>query len=310
MEGIRTCWNYKSRGHPDVPCVREALFGDFCSYHYKFPHRHVVSRGIRRLWKRKQSCLKRFVRFWRFRVGLSIARRQGPVGTSEAINRTELISMEPVETIYPPYRFSFYEFLPVDEEGKNYEKGRLWVFDVRALLSLRQTMRVLHNPYTLSVLPEDILARLHDHVNWLTQRRYMLNYPTALPVPTQQQAVTSLCLLMDSYGYWTNVDWFCSMTVQTIHDFVNCLDALWMEGLGLTYAQRCAIYPPWNPDRLFLVPALRQKRLAPLLDQLIAFLITFMKAAADRELRALACVYILKALAATNTRVLGSYPWL
>ena len=295
MSGFRTCWNYKSRGHPDVPCQREALFGDFCSYHAKTPHRFSTFKRFKRLSKRKKDCLIRFIRLCRIKAGLLSARRQGLV--CPFTNRTELITMEPCETIYPPYRFSFCE------------KGLFWCFDIRSLLHGRKDGSPLRNPYTLLVLSEDILARLQTHVHWLNSRRYRLDYTAANPT-SYTQRITELCLLMDSYGYWTNVDWFLSMTVPIVHDVVNRLDALWMEEVGLTDTQRQALYPAWDPDHVHLVPKIRGTKMGPVMDQLLTFLFTFLRASPDRECRTLACVYVLKALAAVYPRVQQSYPWL
>jgi len=226
---------------------------------------------------------------------------------------TELISMDPIDTIYPPYRFSFCE------------KGLFWTFDVRALLASRSTSRdALTNPYTQIVLSEDCLAKLQNHVQWLNSRRYRLDYAVSDSnrKPTYSQRVTELCLLMDSHGYWTNVDWFNSMTPSMIHDFTNRLDSLWIEELGLTDEQREAIYPSWDPEDTYLVPPINGLRRAmaramvrfvpigPLLEQLLTFLFVFLRASPEKESRSLACVYILKALAAVNVRVINSYPWL
>jgi len=238
--------------------------------------------------------LKRFVRLWRRKAGLLAVLRQGL--NSPSINQTDLITMDPVGTIYPPYRFSFTE------------EGQRWTFDLRALLMLRQTSS-LQNPYTRSPLSEETLARLYRQVHWLTDRRYALTYPLE-GKPTPQQTITGLCLLMDSYGYWIHVEWFSTMTIDTIHDFINCLDGLWMEELGLTDAVRQVVYPEWTPAQMYLVPAMRRQRLVPLLGELIAFLTKFLTAAEDREMRSLACVYVLKALASISPRVRASYPWL
>lgn len=298
MEGLRTCWNYKSRTHPDVPCSRETLFGDFCSYHHKHPHRFMKNPRIHPTNRKRRALavLRRFARLCRVRLGLLAAKRQGL--NAPSTNQTELISMEPVETIYPPYRFSFCE------------KGFFWTFDVRALLAARSvsTAASLSNPYTCSVLSEETVDKLQKHVQWLNQRRYNLNYSvTSL---THQQKVTELCLLLDSHGYWTNVDWFCSMTVPVVHEFTNRLDALWMDELGLTDRDRLRTFPPWSPDHPYLVPLIRGGRIEPVLNQLLTFLFRFLRAAEEKEVRTLACVYVLKALASVNARVRTSYPWL
>jgi len=287
MNRVRTCWNYKSRAHPDVPCTREAQTGDYCSYHTKYPHRFSKPGSIRRLSKAKKERLRRFIRLCRVRIGLLIARRQGLL--CPPTNQTELITLEPIATLYPPYRFSFCE------------KGLFWSFDVRALVFFRQTGPLV-NPYTRNPLTEDILAKLQTHVQWLNRRHYSLDYsPT--PHQTRDQRITELCLLMDRYGYWTNVAWFSSMTVGAVHALVNQLDLLWMDELGLTDLDRQTLYPLWNPAHPYLVPLIRGTRIEAVLDQLLTFLFSFLT-------NATVCVYVLKALATVSSRVRAAYPWL
>jgi hypothetical protein len=294
MERVRKCWNSKSRTHPDVVCPRPALYGDYCSYHYKNPRCFVIDTSMISIRRRHKARLVRFVKLCRVRMGLRRARRQGLVALnpSLATNETELITMDAVATIPLPYRFSFVE------------DGKGWLFDVRALLVVDR-----RNPYTSRPFCSDVLSSLETYVAWLRRRGYVLTFIEeggGAPEPLQQR-ITELCLLIDSHGYLTNVSWFRNMTQEDVREAGEQLDALWMEQIGLTDAERRAIFPAWNSSQHSLVPPIHAHRA---LEQWTTFLLTLIRASSEKELRSLACVYTLKAMAHVCPAIQVAFSWL
>jgi len=294
----RKCWNIKSRKHPDTDCRRSASTGDYCSFHWKNPHPFVQEVDMTKLTKRRTKRLRAFVKLWKLQVGLIGIRRQGLASNdvSLANNSTELASMEPIDTIFKPFRFSFQE------------NGHLWLFDIRSLLAeRRRTEHQFSNPYTSLPISASTLLKLQGHMEWLTQRHYNIDIAAE---SQDQQKVVELCITIDSYGYWTNVNWFQFPSIGILHRFIDVLDELWMERLGLTNAQRYTIFPDWDSIEGNLVPLIRSNHLPNALNQLYTFLFVFLKAAIHKEDRVLASVYVLMALTHVSQGARQAFPWL
>jgi len=300
----RKCWNAKSRKHPDAVCSRSATFGDFCSFHYKNPRRFVREVDMSCLTKRKKARLERFAAICRLKVGLMMARRQGPAVTTVTLanNSTELASMESLETIYRPFRFSFIE------------NGNMWLFDIRTLLMEKKRVesKPFLNPYTSIPIESSTLVKLQSHMQWLLRRNYVLDYSVedTLPVgPIYQQKIMELCFLIDSHGYLTNYAWFEIPTVLLIRRYIDKLNQLWSTGLDLTNGERHTLYPSWTPGTA-LVPFIRPASSPIMLNNLLTFLLEFVKAAEEKEMRALTAVHILTALTHVSDGTRRSFPWL
>jgi len=296
---MRPCWNSKSRTHPDTCCKRPATFGDFCSFHYKNPRRfeHPVDLSTL-LTRRKKSRLERFIALCRTKIGLRAAKRQGPAfqQTSLANNPTELASMDPLTTIWPPYRFSFIE-------GTN-----IWLFDVRSLLAEKRRLgeKPFTNPYTSVPISSPTLTRLQEHVQWLTRRRYSFDSTVleGVLVQTHVQKIVELCLLIDSHGYLTNVAWFELGTVPKVQQFVHYLNLQWSE-LSLT-TQRTFVPSPQTS----LVTFHSTPHVSNAMNQVYTKLIEFLTNIPLKEDKAIATVYILRALVQVSGAARLAFPWL
>ena len=299
---LRACWNSKSRKHPDTNCRRSATNGEFCYFHWKNPRRFVAPVDMTKLSKRRTTRLRNFLHLCRVKVGLRLARRQGLAAANPTLahNETELASLDDTDMIPAAYRFSFVE------------AGHLWLFDVRSLIAERRRVEQnsFNNPYTSVPIAAAILIKLRSHVEWLNQRRYPLDFEiTDLQTPFQQKIV-ELCFLIDSHGYLTNVAWFNLNSISAVHRFIDQLDDLWEERLGLTNQQRLTIFPEWDSAEHHLVPLIRSNHLPSAMNQLITFLLVFLKGAATKEDRALAAVYVLTALTHVNAGARQAFPWL
>jgi len=249
-----------------------------------------------KLSKRRLKRLQAFVILCKIKLGLIGARRQGLAfnDTTLANNSTELASMDPVDIISKPFRFSFLE------------NGHLWLFDIRALLTERNRVEnAFNNPYTSLPVAAGTLLRLRIQVDWLRRRRYFLD---AANEPQEEHKLLDLCYAIDSYGYLTNVNWFKFPSIAVLHRFVDTLDELWAHRLGLTNQQRFTIFPDW--DSSHLVPLIRSNHLSSALHQLYTFLFVFIKAAANKEDRVLASVYVLMALTHVSQGANIAFPWL
>jgi len=246
------------------------------------------------LTRRKKSRLQRFIALCRTKIGLRAAKRQGPAfqQTNLANNPTELASMDPLFTVWPPYRFSFIE-------GTN-----IWLFDVRSLLTEKK--RLGEKPFTSVPISSQTLTRLQTHVQWLTRRRYSFDSTVleGVVVSSHLQKIVELCLLIDSHGYLTNVAWFELATVPKVQQFVNYLNYQWSE-LPLT-TQRTFVPSPQTT----LVTFHSTPHTANALNQVYTKLIEFLTNIPLKEDRAIATVYILRAIVQVSGPARLAFPWL
>jgi len=300
---MRSCWNIKSRPHPDTGCTRNATHGDFCSLHYKNPRRFAKPVDLTLLRPKQVDRLRRFLNRCRIKIGLLRVKRQGLASsvTTLANNATELISMDDVISIPVHFRFSFLE------------QPHRWLFDIRSLVQERQRLtesgKAFKNPYTSSPLSPETLESIQKHIHWLHSRRYILTADTVEHVSYEQKAV-ELCFLIDSHGYLTNIRWFLTMSLPSIHRFTETINDLWTESLGLTDEERLAIYPDWQTNSTYLIIPYQTMNLIKALDHLLTSLITFLKAGTLRESRGLAAVYIVTALTTVSSGARRAFPFL
>ena len=301
----RKCWNIKSRKHPDVPCTRSAHHEfEYCSLHYKNPRPFSKPCDTDLLRPKQKARLRRFVALCKIVQGLIQTRRQG-YGITEpslANNPTELISMELTETIPIYFRFSIVE------------DNRLWLFDIRSLVAEQKraldSKAVFKNPYTSIQFTPDCLDRLEDCLAWLDTRSYPCRTETAVVHESYEQKLVELCYLIDSYGYLTNIHWFTHMHIVNVNQFIDVINDLWNESLGLTDAQRFEIVPTWTPASLGLMEPIVAPSRDKALDSLSTTLLVLLKAAPQRESRGLMAVYIVTALANICPGAARAFPWL
>jgi hypothetical protein len=301
----RKCWNIKSRNHPDVPCTR-SVFNDaeYCSLHYKNPRPFSKPCDMNLLRPKQKARLRRFVGLCKIVQGLAQVRRQGYAVTDPSLanNPTELISMESTDTIPIYFRFSILE------------DNRLWLFDIRSLVAEQRRVAdskvSFKNPYTSIQFTVSCLDRLEDCLSWLETRSYPCRTETVITHESYEQKLVELCYLIDSYGYLTNIYWFTHMHTVNVNQFIEVMNDMWCETLGLTDTQRLEIVPTWTPARGGLLDPLTTSNRDKALDTLSTTLLVLLKASPVRESRGLMAVYIVTALANICPGAARAFPWL
>jgi hypothetical protein len=299
---LRSCWNIQSKKHPDVKCKRTAVFGDFCSLHYKNPTRFKKKSSIEHISNKHISLLQRFQKKSRVFLGLKAFESQGPATylPEIATNDTEIATLDPVHSIPRVYRFSF-------KEGVS----QIWLFDIRSLLAEKVRAGIpFKNPYTGVMLSEKTLFTLQSRINWLHRRGYLLEYSLEdTGQNTETHQVVQLCLFIDAHGYLTNTQWFENLSLEDIKTFLTYLEELWEYRLGLTISQKREIIPSWNPSQS-LTPNIRSQSRISAFKQFIQFLLRFVQSSEVKETRTLLCMYILISLCNVSHNCRQTYPWL
>jgi hypothetical protein len=100
------------------------------------------------------------------------------------------------------------------------------------------------------------------------------------------------------------------MSLPSINRFIETINDLWTESLGLTDQERLAIYPDWPTNTTYLIVPYQTMNLTKAMDHLITTLITFLKAGTVRESRGLAAVYIITALTTVSSGARRAFPFL
>ena len=301
----RKCWNIKSRKHPDVPCTRSTYQdAEYCSLHYKNPRPFSKPCDIDLLRPKQKARLRRFFALCKIVQGLIQTRRQGYAVTEPLLanNPTELLSMELTDTIPIYFRFSILE------------DNRIWLFDIRSLIAEQRraadSKAGFKNPYTSILFDRSVSDRLEDCLAWLETRSYPCQTEAAVVHESYEQKMVELCYLIDSYGYLTNIYWFTHMHTVNVNQFIEVINDMWCETLGLTEAQRLEIVPTWNSARGGLIAPLTTSNRDKALDTLTTTLLVLLKASPVRESRGLMAVYIVTALANICPGAARAFPWL
>jgi hypothetical protein len=309
---LRKCANIKSKKHKDQPCSYTATHGDFCSRHYKNPHRYVPKNQVipeKILTRSGHQAIQRLQRYWRRWSALQRFRRQGPAANCMDIasNQTEVYSLDSLTSIPKSFFFSFAD-----------EKKNIWAFDIRSLSHLVTEGNEIVNPYTRGLISSATLQRIHRRILWLRERKYPILYATGENLTPDQlwnQKVLDVFFKMEALGYRASCRWFDEMNLTDHMSFYRKLFRLWMYQLGLTSAEREAIVPGYNsgmtklfrhtPDRIEAnAHDLRWWRRANL-----NLILEFLTRAPQKSQQGLGALYVLMALVQVVPEASEAYPW-
>jgi len=113
---------------------------------------------------------------------------------------------------------------------------------------------------------------------------------------------------MEDLGYYTNPDWFLSLSRQGLQRFYIELADIWYHRASLSPADRTRI----SPKRPFSVPVttalvMQQKALRPLLMDTCRLLLTGAESKSDRQL---GVMYIMGALSIVSAEAATANPWI
>ena len=241
----------------------------------------VAAAVIRRAWSR-----------W-------LAKRAGPLfhAKEESNNPYDFFSSDPVAEIPLRYFISFVD--PATAKG--------YCMDTRSVTALLQhavtNKEEPLNPFNRAALPPLFLRRLKRH--------NLVTVWEPLKATTEAQAVTmavsDVFRVMEDLGYYTNPDWFLSLSRQGLQRFYIELADIWYHRASLSSADRARI----SPKRPFSVPVttalvMQQKALRPLLLDTCRLLVTGAEAKADRQL---GVMYIMGALSIVSAGAATANPW-
>jgi len=307
---VRKCANIKSRKVPDMQCNINATHGDYCTRHWKHPHKFVektntVYINIPNRKELKAICM--IQRVWRRISPFLHVKAQG-VGyyqRDKSVNETEVFSLEPVNQIPTLYYFSY------ADSSKN-----LWSFDIRSLGQIISFGDIKKNPYTRECFTPSILTRIRNRLTWLRKRKYSVIYPIGVDLTQDQlwsQKVLDFFMKIESFGYYVSCEWFTKMTVEDHKKFYKTLYELWNYRLGLTTQDRLRITPGPKPLFKYIPDELDRHRAHTIQwwERLNLSLIeALLTRSSDKEQQKLGATYCVMGLVGCVSAAAESFPWM
>ena len=312
------CKNIRSRRIPDQRCPNPATHGDFCGIHFKFP-RPFLTAGEAALVPVVNevipppppylNCVPKAIaiqKWWRLHGALRIRRRQGPGRYIREIatNSTDFYSMEEISSLASEYLFSFYD--TVDKH--------VYAFDIRSFSSLLEKSTDIQNPYTRAPIQESVLNKATKFIRWCRKKGVSTRWaPIEAATPDQRFhiKVTDLFQKIDELNYYTNPDWFISLSVDKLRCFYVELFDIWYHRAELSLGHRNTIIPP--PARPFRYPVreiVTTRSLEFLRKTNMDIIRMFITAAEDKPDRILGAMYVVTALTLVSRPCAEMYPWL
>jgi hypothetical protein len=295
------CVSIRSKGHPEERCSHKALAGkEWCGTHAKqgTPVRfapvdkisHVVTH------EDKLQATLRIQRTW----SRWLARRAGPLlqFREESNNPFDFYSGDPIETI------KLRDFVSFVDKSKGY------CMDIQSAVSLldhaTKSKETPLNPFNREPLPATFLRRIrrHGHTALWTGLVAMTE------IQTIHLAVTDAFRLIEDLGYYTDPDWFLSLSgVELLRFYIELAD-IWYHRAGLTHEDRSRIVPgprrPF-PIRVSVAYTLDMASLRKLVLETCRLLVSAAAARADKQL---GVMYVVGSLSMLSAGAGAAYPWL
>jgi hypothetical protein len=176
---VRRCANSKSRKCPDARCSLNATYGDYCSRHWKHPHRFLQKEQTREYIPTRllHTSASKLQSWWRRLAPWLEFAHHGPGlrMRSKSCNDTELYTLDSVTSIPSLYYFSTVG-----------SKGSLWSFDIRSLGQLIAKGTLRENPYTREPFSPATQAKIQKRLLWLRRRKYNIFYPQGADLTADQ----------------------------------------------------------------------------------------------------------------------------
>ena len=237
----------------------------------------------------------RIFRAWR----RHLARRAGPLlwARAESNNPYDFFSSDPVDEI------------PLRDLVSYVDSGKGYIMDIKSVTSLlehaKKNAEQPLNPFTRAPLPPLFLHRIQRH-------GVATGWSTLTPLTDEQKhtlAVTDCFRSLEDLGYYTDPDWYLSLTTQQLACLYIEMADIWFHRAGLTAADRHRVVPPpANPFSISVagVMIMREKALRP---HVLTTIKTLLSAPARPD-KQTGAMWILGALALISPGCKVAYPWL
>ena len=301
-DNMRTCINIKSKKIPDIQCKSNAIFGDYCSKHWKHPSRFTLKHDIVDYTRAEKNAINKIKMAWKHHSSYISLFNQGPCINlrDKSTNETEIFSLESVSSIIKLYYFSIVD-----------SKGNLWIFDIRSLAQMISLGTLSVNPYTRSVLLPSTIKKILRRIQWLRSRGYVTLYPTGTDFTSEQiwmQKILDVCIRIESFGFHVSYEWFNGMSLENHVEYYKTLYNLWNYKLGLSLEQQNAIVP--SSVKLFTVNNKKTYSKNWWEKTNLQLINTLITSSSDKELQRLGATYCMMGFVNIHKDAAEAFPWL
>jgi hypothetical protein len=300
------CKNIRSRKFPTEQCKYTTDKGEFCSRHQKNPQRYEVSRPL--VTRAISTSAKKIQRWWKNIHNRVLLKEKSPAFFIRSLchNNSELSSLGPLSDVPRDYFFVLRD------------KGRLWGFDIRTLVTQYEIEGHLENPYTKELCSSEMVNHFKKSVDILRKWKKPVQYEAATGLTTVQNwnlRVLDLCLNFDMLGYRIATQWFSDLDILGHRRLYIYLYHSWNEGIGLTPEEKERIVPKygavenklfkWSAEKVISkndIDSIRRTNLN-VMERLIS-------SAGQQSDKTLGAMYSVMALTRVSNRCRMAYPWL
>lgn len=312
-----SCKNIRSRRLPDQRCPNPAVHGEYCGIHFKhpIPFKSKARMSIDETDMNSivvpiapESHVRKIQRWWRLHGRIRMFIRQGPAKWLRGIstNDTDFYSMEDISGLSGENLFSFVE-----------NDKLVYAFDIRSIASLFEKHDISGNPinpYTRQVFSEKIIKKAKNYIRWCRKKNVDTRWaPIDAENPEQKfkLKVIDLFQKIDELSYYTNPDWFLSLSADNLRCFYVELHDIWFHRAELTQEMRYTIIPPpAYPFKYSIREIVAQKSIDFLRKVDMEMIRMFIEASPHRSDRVLGAMYIVTVLTLVNKKCRDTYPWL
>ena len=300
------CRNIRSQKFPTEQCKYTTDKGEFCKRHKKNPQRYEVNRPL--VTRAVATSIKKIQRWWKNIHNRLLLKEKSPAFFIRSLchNNSELSSLGPLTEVPRDYFFVLRD------------KGRVWGFDIRTLVTQYEIEGHLENPYTKELCTPEMVNHFKKSVDILRKWKKPIQYEAATGLTTVQNwnlRVLDLCLNFDMLGYRIATQWFSDLDILGHRRLYIYLFQTWNEGVGLSLTEKERIVPKysaienklfkWSPEKVVSkndIDSIRRTNLN-VMERLIS-------SAGEQSDKTLGAMYSVMALARVSYRCRLAYPWL
>ena len=234
----------------------------------------------------------------------------GPAARNRALctNMNDFITMEPINEI------QFHQFISYkDIDGFTYG------FDISSLynLYLKSSGGGTKNPYNRNAIPKSLLRNIRTimRVSKMLNIKVDLSFEDVTDVVSIEKAIETRAVTIfqhiDSLGNYSNANWFLSLNMRKLYEFVMQLADIWDYRAQLSIEVKRRICPRGDPLRhINEVYLLRESNILNIKNTVLSAIEYLVYTGVDNDSKSLGAYFVLGALTLVNEDAANSLPWL